>query len=162
MRRRPVCASFCPMEQALDHALRSGTLDAGWLAHTASCPACADLLLVADNLRQDSLALSEGLDLPDAAVLWTKAQARVQQQAIARATLPIRIARICTCVFAFGAAFRLAIELLNHPAWLDLGLRFLPTSDTRWLTAFSGTAVLGIALSGVFLAVSSGYVLLED
>jgi hypothetical protein len=154
---------FCEKEQAIIGALCSGTLEPELLAHAASCPVCSDVLLVADNLQKDSAFLENVLHVRDAAVLWKRAQIRAKEQAIAKAMLPIRITRVCTCVFAFVAVFRMAMEISNHPTWLaDLGLRSLPLHDSNWLAAFGGTAIVGVAAAILFLGLGSWYMLRQN
>jgi hypothetical protein len=163
MKREQLYEHICPKEQELTAALSSGMLDAELLAHAAACTVCADVLLVADNLQKDNASLKGELGVLDAAVVWKRAQTRAKAQAIAKATLPIRIARVCTCVFAVVAALRLLIELSNHPTWLsDLGIRSLPVAGGNWLAAFSGTTALCIVLSVVLLGVSSWYMLRQE
>lgn len=153
----------CENEQAVAAAVRAGALDAQLLAHAAACPACSDLLLVTEVLQKDSASLERDLHVPDAAVLWKKAQARAKEQAMAKATLPIRIVRICAYVLAFVAAPRILIELSHGPAWLpDLGLKHLSSIDANWLAAVTSTPVLGITLTVVCLGLSSWYMLREE
>jgi len=153
----------CQQEQNVAAALRAGTLDATLLAHAAACPVCSDVLLVTEVLQKDRASLERDLHVPDAAVLWKKAQARAKEQALAKATLPIRIVRICACILAFVAAPSILIELSHGPAWLpDLGLKHLSSIDANWLAALTGTTVLGIAATILCLGLSSWYMLREE
>jgi hypothetical protein len=162
MEREQINEHSCEKEQAIVGALYSGTLEPELLAHAASCPVCSDVLLVADNLQKDSVSLESVLHVPDAAVIWKRAQTQAKEQAIAKAMLPIRVARVCTCVFAFVAALRLVVEVSNHPTWLaDLGLRNSPATES-WLAAFNGTTTAGLAAAIVFLGLSSWYMLRQN
>jgi hypothetical protein len=163
MERDQMNEMSCAKELAVAAALRSGTLGEELLAHVSACPACSDVLLVASSLQNDGASLEAELGVPDAAVAWRKAETRAKEQAIAKATLPIRIVRVCTYVFAFVAAFRLIVELFNHPTWLtDLGISPLHVADNNSLAVLSGTTALGIAISVVFLGASSWYMLRQE
>jgi hypothetical protein len=86
---------FCEKEQQLVAALCGSSRDAEILGHARNCPVCSEVLLVSELLRESTqLATHELSALPDAALIWRKAQAWARQKAPVRATLPIRIARI--------------------------------------------------------------------
>ena len=153
----------CEQEQAIAAAVRAGTLDATLLAHANRCPICSDVLLVAEFLQADSTSLERDLNIPDAVVLWKKAELRAKEKALAKATLPIRVARISAGVVAFVVAVRLIIDLSHPPAWLpDLGVKHFPSIDANWLAALTGTTVVAIAATVVCLGLSSWYVMRQE
>ena len=162
----------CQKEQELVAALRGGTLNPELLGHAASCPVCSDVLLIAEFLLKESASLDPELRLPDAAVIWRKAQTRAREKAFAKATLPIRIARACAYVFALVATPWIVLEFSAQPSWLpDLGLRHLTSMDFtsmaltsmdgNRLAALTGTMLIGITATLLGLALSSWYMLRE-
>src|SRR5580698_6744166 len=131
---------FCEREQILVAGLRGGALSAELLDHAAACPICSEVLLVTEWFQAESTSLERELHIPDAAVIWRKAQAAARAQALAKATLPIVVVRICACAIAAFAAPWLLLEFWLQPAWMpDLGLSFLSSVDASWLTAFTRT-----------------------
>jgi hypothetical protein len=152
---------FCEREQSVAAAVRAGMLDADLLAHTAVCPVCSDVLLVTNFLQKDNTALVQELHVTDAAGLWKKAQASARAEAIAKATLPIRIARICAFILVLVAAPRLIIEFSHHATWFpDLGLKqFI---DANLLTTLTGTTAIAAAAVIVFLGLSSWIALRQE
>ena len=82
--------------------------------------------------------------------------------ALMKAILPIRIARTCAYVLAILASPWLAFQLTNPPAWMpSLGLKRFLWTDGPWLTAFTGTNLIGFTLTLVFVGLSSWYMLRE-
>jgi hypothetical protein len=166
---------YCEKEQELVAALHGGTLNAGLLGHAGSCPVCCEVLLVAGFLREESASLERELIPPDAAVIWRKAQARAREKAIAKATLPIRIARTCAYALAVLATPWIALEFSGRPSWLpDLGLQHLTSValtplkaisltqiDANWAAALTGTMLVGITATLFGIALSSWYMLRE-
>jgi len=156
-------AGYCEKEQELVLALHSGTLRDELLAHAAICPACSEVLLVAEFLRDESTSLNRELRPPDAALIWRKAQARAREKALARATLPIRAARNCAYALAVLASPWIVLEFWRRPAWLqDLGLAHLASIDGNWLAALTGTMLVGITATFLCIALSSWYLLREE
>src|ERR1700735_5257787 len=93
---------YCEQEQEVAVVAASGSCDASILAHARNCPICSEILLVAKFLAEDKkLAAHEISRLPDAVTVWRKAQTLAREKALARATLPIRAARMLA--FAVGA-----------------------------------------------------------
>jgi hypothetical protein len=156
---------YCEKEHQVVAALCGNSPDAEILAHAAACPVCSQVLLVAGFLRhQTSLAQHELNALPEAALIWRKAQAQSRQKALVRATLPIRIARISAAAVAVLAA--LWLILAPHQLWprmADLWPRHLPSANQFWPSGLSQTALL-IAITGTLICIglSSWYMLRED
>ena len=164
---------YCEKEQTLAAALHRGTLNSDLLGHAGSCPVCSAVLLFTEFLREESASLERELRLPDATVIWRKAQARAREKALAKATLPIRIARTCAYALAILAAPWLALEFSGRPSWLpNLGLPHpisidltsitLTPIDGNWLAALTGTMVIGITATFLGIALSSWYMLREE
>jgi hypothetical protein len=153
----------CAKEQELVAALHDGTLNTELLSHAGSCTVCADVLRVAAFLHEESASLDRELRLPDATVIWRKAQARAREKAFAKATLPIRIARTCAYVMAVLAAPWIVLEFSARPSWLpDLGLRHLASIDGNRLAALTGTMLVGMTATLLGIALSSWYMLREE
>jgi hypothetical protein len=107
---------YCEKEPEVVAALCGRSHDAGILDHAHSCPVCSEVLLVSEFLRKSTqLATYELSTLPDAALIWRKAQVLAREEALTRATLPIRIARISALVVAVLAAPWLILEF--HQLW---------------------------------------------
>jgi len=153
----------CAREQTLVAALRSGTLHDELLAHAGSCPVCSEVLLVTEFLRDESTALNRELSTPDASMIWRKAQARAREKALARATLPIRVARTCAYALAILAAPWMIVELSRRPWGLQtFGLARLTSMDGAWLAALTGTMLVGMTATFLGIALSSWYMLREE
>ncbi|MGP0018107.1 MAG: hypothetical protein ACLPHP_06030 [Candidatus Sulfotelmatobacter sp.] len=164
---------YCEKEQDLVAALHGGTLNAELLGHAASCPVCSEVLWVTEILREESASLDRELQLPDATVIWRKAQARAREKALAKATLPIRVVRTSAYAIAILAAPWMVLEFSGRPSWLpDLGLRHLMSVDLtsialtpidgNWLAALTGTMFVGITATLLGFALSSWYMLREE
>jgi hypothetical protein len=180
--------SHCERERQTLAAILNGDTSPDIVDHTQTCPVCAEVRLVAELLQKEArLADHELHSLPDARLIWHKAQARAREKAIAKATLPIRMMRTCAAVLAVFAAPWL-ISLFTHPpAWLrELGLGRFSWADRNlinwnwlnqgwanrewpdqaltnhgWLGALTGTTLLGLSVTIVCIAVGSWYMLRE-
>jgi len=156
-------SGYCEKELAMVAAVRAGTLNTDLLGHAGSCPVCSEVLLVAEFLREDGASLDRELATPDATVIWRKAQARAREKALARATLPIRIARTCAYALAIFASPWIVLEFSRRPSWFSsLGLQHLASTDGNWLAGLNGATVLGVAATFLCIALSSWYMLREE
>ena len=79
----------CDQEQKVFDAVQSGVLDSSLRDHISRCAICADVAMVTQFLREQSNREEPEIDLPDAGLLWWKAQLRARDAALARATRPI-------------------------------------------------------------------------
>ncbi|MGA9980523.1 MAG: hypothetical protein WBQ08_18025 [Candidatus Sulfotelmatobacter sp.] len=149
---------YCEKEQQVVAALRANSHDVEILKHARNCPICSEVLLVTECLREDTeFAPHELSGLPDAAVIWRKAQAAAREKALARATLPIRIARICTLVVVVFAAPWVIVE--SSPLWTET----LGSVNWHWPSALNETALLLIVTGTVLcIGLSSWYMLREE
>jgi hypothetical protein len=184
--------SDCEKEPQILEAIRSGDASPDIVAHAQTCPTCSEIWLVASFLREETnLAAHEVNTLPDPGLIWRKAQGRAREQALAKATLPIRIMRTCAIVLAIFAMPWLISPLTHVPAWLhELGFgrfslnQLWPTQgganqdwisqnlinlgwtsqswlDHIWLGAFTGATLVGISATLACIAVGSWYMLRE-
>ena len=156
--------AFCEKEQQIVAALCGGSRDAEILGHARSCPVCSEVLLVAELLRESTQIASHGLGgLPDAGLIWRKAQSLAHEKALVRATLPIRLAKISAFVVAVLAAAWLILE--SHQLWpwmANLWPRHLSFTNRLWPADLNGTALL-LAITGtLFCTLSAWYMLREE
>jgi hypothetical protein len=156
---------FCEKEQQVVAALCGSSRDAEILGHAGRCPVCSEVLLVSEFLRESTqLAAHELSALPDAALIWRKAQALAREKALVRATLPIRIARISAFVVAVLAAPWLIFE--SHQLWPvmpDFWPRHLSFTNRLWPSDSSETALpLALAATIICIGLSSWYMLREE
>jgi hypothetical protein len=156
--------AFCEKEQQIVAALLGGSRNAEILGHTRSCPVCSEVLLVAEFLRESSQISTLDLSgLPDAGLIWRKAQALAREKALVRATLPIRIARISAFVVAALAVPWLILE--GHQLWpwmADLWPRHLSSTNRLWPSDLNETALLLAITSALVCTLSAWYMLREE
>jgi len=107
----------CDREESVSEALRSGDLNPELLRHVSECATCADLVLVSQFLQDEARAASESA-VPDASIIWRKAQLRTRREALASATLPIRVARGVAAVATFVATLWLVVSIMKPFSWL--------------------------------------------
>jgi hypothetical protein len=150
----------CDKEQVVAAAFHRGALTAELLAHAGGCPVCSDVLLVAQFLQEDSVHLEHELRTADASAIWARAQTMAREKALARAILPIRIARTCAYALAVLAAPWIAFEISLLPPWLpNLGLKHLFAVDGTALAGLTETTLAGITVMFICIALSSWYML---
>lgn len=93
----------CRFEQDVLDAVRSGRwpfrCDPELATHVDQCPVCADVALVAtafaaeDELGLDRALAREEPVLPPSTLVWWRAQRRAREEALRRATWPVRVAQ---------------------------------------------------------------------
>lgn len=79
----------CEKELLVIEAARSGAWDAGLRKHVADCHACADVALAAEALNAMRAIDHVDARIPDAGLMWWKAQLLSKRAAAERATRPI-------------------------------------------------------------------------
>jgi hypothetical protein len=150
---------FCEKEQVVVAALLAGALPDELLAHVSVCEVCTEVAQVSHALLHQVAPAADVLRLPDASLVWKRAQALAKQQAIAKATRPIRIARICAGVAALVAVPWLASTLLiSMPNFSH----HLLTMDHTFSEALTGTSLLAAGASLILISLSSWYVLRQE
>jgi hypothetical protein len=155
---------YCEKEHEVVAALRGFAPDLAIFRHAHECPVCSEVLLVAGLLQEESrLADYEVSSLPDASLIWRKAQTRAEEIVLRKATLPIRIMRTCAYALAILSSPWSAVQLsharLSMP---NLGITHSLWTDRSWLAAFTGTTVVGFTLTIVCVGLSSWYMLREE
>ena len=151
----------CLREQEILDGLRSGELSVEQLSHIASCPTCSDLETVVSFLRREAEAL-EVLALPEAGIVWRRAQWRVAQQALERATSPIRWMRRSAYLLGLAAIAWFLFATPEGSAWATAFLHHsfqLVRGETQ-LTA--ATAIAGLAGALLCLILGSCYLIWAD
>jgi len=151
--------NFCNQEQAVVAALLTGTLPDDLQAHIGVCEVCAETVLVTRSLLHEVAPALGELSVPDAGRVWRQAQAFARQRAIEKASQPIRIAQIAACVTGI-AALPWAISTFVNLA--PTFVRHFWTLDRPLSNALTGTTLLGIVASLIFLSLSSWYVLRQE
>lgn len=149
----------CDQENAITAAAHSASLSPEQLLHARTCATCEAVLIAMAALESEADALVSLRPL-DASVVWRRAQQRAREKALARATLPIRIALACTFIFtAFSMPWIVSALLRWMPSFEFLKL--ITPWDHSWLATISGTAAIGITATLICIALSSLVVLRE-
>jgi hypothetical protein len=150
---------FCEKEQVVVAALLAGALPDDLLVHVSVCEVCTEVAQVSRALLHEVAPAADVLRLPDPSLVWKRAETLAKQQAIAKATRPIRIARICTGVAALLALPWLASTLLNSMPNFS---HHLLTMDHTFSEALTGTLLLAVGASLILISLSSWYVLRQE
>jgi hypothetical protein len=155
---------YCEKEQEVTAALAGSTRDVEILNHARECPVCSEVLLVREFLRAGAqLAPQEIENLPDATLIWRKAQVAALENALGRATLPIRAVRIIACAAGVFAAPLLVDQSRRlWPGLTDGWLRHLSSASPLWSSGSNELALL-VAITGAvcLIGLSSWYMLLD-
>jgi hypothetical protein len=150
---------FCEKEQVVVAALLAGALPDDLLAHVSVCEVCTEVFHVSHALLHQVAPSADVLRPPDAGLVWKRAETLAKQQAIAKATRPIRIARISAWVAALFALPWLAPTLLNSMPNFS---HHLLTMDHTLSEALTGTTLLAAGASLILISLSSWYVLRQQ
>jgi len=153
-------AHFCDKEQAVGAALRSGTIPEDLLSHIGTCAVCTEVVMVSQFLLQS--AASQEVPLPDAAFIFRRAQGMARQQAIAKATRPIRIAQLGAGVAGILALPWAAHTFLNSSLWIPYFAHLSWKMDRSLSDVLTGTILFGMLGSLLLISLSSWYVLRQE
>jgi hypothetical protein len=127
----------CEKEQAVTEMLQCGrwpeACDPALRIHVENCPVCSEVALVGQLLREENASLLAEVKLPNAGLVWWKAQLRARREAAELATRPIALAErfAVACGLASLLAF-LVWKWTGFHAWLDRLVNF-GLSDAQWL-----------------------------
>jgi len=119
--------NYCGEEQRVFDAVHANALDSTLKEHVAHCVICTEIVLVAQYLDEQRRSQESEIVLPDAGLLWWKAQLRYRDAALARATRPIAL------VTKAGSA---AIVLAG------IWFASTPSAAREWIIDFVQAAVL--------------------
>jgi di/tricarboxylate transporter len=156
---------YCVNEAQVAAAAAAGTCDAAILDHARDCQICSEVLLVAKLLGAGAqLSPRELAGVPDATIVWRKAQALARKQAVLRATRPIRTARIAA--FAVGVLAVPLLILRFRGLWPYVPNVWRGHVSSPYQTWFAGSSasLLMLTIGGamILIAMSSWYMLREE
>jgi hypothetical protein len=142
--------SFCDREQQVLEAVRSGAWDPELRDHASHCRICADVLLVADFLRNEAEVAGAEAPLPSAGVIWWKAQLASRNSAVARATSPIKFMRNLACLAGSGAVVWFLAGSSEARPWLSELAKFQlhGTSFAGEAAFLAGLGTMAVVLLG--------------
>jgi hypothetical protein len=152
---------ICEKDHAVLAALQNGNLSGELLAHVESCPLCSEIVMAVEGLTPEAASLDRSLLPPDPTMIFRQAQQRAREEALARATLPIRITLACTVVFSILSAPWLIAYIRRLPWELPL-LRPVYFLQRNLPGAVSESTVIGMAATLLCIALSSWFVLREE
>ena len=151
----------CDKEKQVLEALRSVELSPELLNHVATCAACTELMLVSKFLRSEAENVRE-IALPDAGLIWRKAQLRSRHEALARATWPIRFVGGVAALASVVVALWLVFSATELPTWLsDIG-NYRLQAEHLWRGYWAGVVLRGGAGTLLCAFLGSLYMLLPD
>jgi len=151
---------YCEQEARLVQALSSGSLSSALEKHAAECPICGEVMLVTELLRS---GMEESPpQLPDAGLVWWKAQLASRRAAMQRATVALGIVRLL--------AYSAAVAVVAWTLFEALRLSSLNSTLAQYAAAFSrglsGSAmtlsVLGAGMAVLTTLLGSLYILWSD
>lgn len=141
----------CAFEEKIAAANRSGGWSDELLAHVADCRVCEEVAFVSSYLSESATASQASTSLPDAALIWSKAQLAARQEAIERAMRPILWARR----FAFGVSAAAVVVAIIF-AWSRIGDIFSGFVESWQSRTVSTSASHG----GVLFAMMAAFLLI--
>jgi hypothetical protein len=106
--------SECDKEARVVEAARASSWEPELRQHASTCPACSGALLAARVLNQMRGADLAEARVPDAGLLWRKAQLLAKQEAAERATQPISFIERFT--YAWAALCAMGVCVWQWPA----------------------------------------------
>jgi hypothetical protein len=143
--------------------------DVALRAHVAACASCTDLASVAAAVVDVRDAGAMHVRVPDASLVWFRAQLRAREEAARRAARPLwlaQLAAVAAVVIALAlwsggltdwfttglaSAWATTIDLFTRetasPSSPDAGLWSVSTATTRWLLATALGAVLIVPIA---------------
>ena len=132
--------AMCEHEDAVVRAARTGFWSEDLRAHCGQCPACGEMMLVAAALLESDSRTD--LPLPDAGLVWWKAELKLKRERASRALRPVVYAERAT-------AAAIVAVLAMGAAWLP------PVSQPVAIAAIAGVVILTVAAgSALLLAIS--------
>jgi hypothetical protein len=152
----------CPREPEVIAALLHGTLSGDLRGHARVCEVCSEVAWVTQVLVEEVVPAFSEPRPPHAAVVWRRAQSLAREKTIARATAPIRIARVSTLTAAAIALPWLLVSLPNSLSWIPGFAHHLRTVDLSFSTAATASILLGAIGSLFLITLSSWYALCQE
>jgi hypothetical protein len=137
-------------------------------AHVAACETCAEVASIAAAVRDwaNETEAVEPVKVPDASVVWYRAQVRAREDAARRASRPLLVAQlfavatVALAVFWMGPSLSWSPSLPDVSGWWaavpDLpGLPSVPEVSTESLARFSWLGWAALAALGAWAIVGS-------
>jgi hypothetical protein len=129
----------CEKEQAVTEMLQSGrwpeACDSALRNHVENCAVCSEVVLVAQFLREEHASLFADMKLPDAGLVWWKAQLRARREAAELATRPIALAERFAVACAMAALLAFIVwKWAGFHTWLNRLVNF-GLSDAQWFVS---------------------------
>jgi hypothetical protein len=134
---------FCEHEPRVLEAATAGSWEPALRAHLEQCPPCAEVALVAGFMNATE-AGTAGVHLPDAELVWWKAQLRARRAAAEQATRPIALVEKVAC--AGGGLALIAVLAFLWPyvqAWREWVL-------SNWMAGSQAAPLLAAGLLSMF------------
>lgn len=129
----------CQKEHEVLEAAQSGRLESEsgepLRAHLSQCSSCADLVLVARFLQEESEPPLTDIKVPSAALVWWKAQLRARREATQQALKPVSIAENVALACALLVALASLVWFTDMAGFT--GLVFSTGAAFLCLTAFA-------------------------
>ena len=135
---------FCEQEPRVLEAATSGRWDTALRRHLEECSACAEVALVAGFMNEAEADMAEAR-LPDAELVWWKAQLKARRAATERATQPIAVVEKAAC--AGGGLALIAVLAFLWPsvqAWGDWVF-------SNWMEGSRTAPALAVGLLSMFV-----------
>jgi hypothetical protein len=162
----------CEKEAQVIESVRTGSWDSELWQHAATCPACSEAALAARVLNEMRAVDLAEARVPDAGLMWWKAQLLAKREAAERVTQPINFverfayawAAVCVigvCVWQWQALRAWLASLGGSSIEMGAGSirnfvsRFPPNWAPGWLaksTYFQGFGLITVLSAGVLLA----------
>jgi hypothetical protein len=136
---------FCEQEPRVLEAATSGRWEPGLRQHLEQCPACAEVALVASFMKEAEADPAEAR-LPDAELVWWKAQLKARRAATEKATRPIAMAEKAAC--AGGGLALIAVLAFLWPSVQSWG----DWMFSNWMEGSRVAPVLAVGLASMFAA----------
>jgi len=149
----------CEKEGLVTRALANGAFDGddGLVTHACSCPVCSEVVLVSRFLKAETPTAAP--QLPDAGILWWRAQLDLKRNAVARATRAVRVVRSLAYAAAAAAIAWILFETLQ-PGALNSSVAPYAASLIHLLANGSGElALFGGVLAFLTVLLGSMYIL---
>src|SRR5215813_2457129 len=146
---------YCDRESQIATAIHGGNYDPEILNHARACPVCFEVLLISNFLGEElQLAQHEFASLPEAGLVWRKAQAKARENATAKAMRPIQLTRIFAAVVAVFAALWFIFAPHSLPHWTT-NLGFKAAMNEILASSFNFTILLGMIIALACITLSS-------
>ena len=135
-------------------------------AHVAACATCAEVASVAAVVRDwanetDAADAEHSVKVPDASVVWYRAQVRAREDAARRASRPLLVAQLFAVATVALAVFwigpNLSVSMPDVSGWWAAlpSLPTMPEVSTESLSRFSWLGWAALAALGAWAVVGS-------